>query len=113
MKKETGIMAIVAVALIVISWPAYRRFECRSRQSEAQMGLIFLHSAERLFYVQHQQYASLKTLKVKNGFRPKYYRFEMVRSSDQKWQIEAISGTDKWWITERGVLKHQGKTCSL
>jgi hypothetical protein len=95
---------------------SFRRFECRSKQSEAKANLKALYVGEESFRAENDRYDNDFT---KLGFTPRgstiRYRYEVVSSSDKAFFARAIGigemTGDEWTISQENDLKNTKPLC--
>lgn len=106
---EIFILSCILAALTLLTVPYFKRFQCLAKQSEARMKLTNLHQAQKLYHATHQ--------KLDITPKGKYYRFEISRTGEKLFAINALSKKesfttlDSWSIDQTGTLKHLQNAC--
>jgi type IV pilus assembly protein PilE len=112
------VLAIIGI-LIMIAVPIYQNVTTRAKTTEAKTQLAFLHTLERVYYLEHDTYtSSFETLgfehekMITEGGRARYV-IEIELAETNRYIATATSIIDfdndgvfnKWQVTEEGNVE--------
>jgi len=117
------LMIVVAIIGILssVAIPSFTRFQCKSKQSEAQVILNAVHMTQLAYNGEHATYLPLAHLTSYGGLDPrsifttKYYTITIptatmtaytAQAQDTKLRLSSRTGTDTWTVqnTFRGPV---------
>jgi len=107
-----GLMLFLGLGLVFLCFPSYRLLQCKSKQSEAKFLLQSVYIAQKLYFEQKGEYASLEDLQLQErvNLNSKYYDFKMSHYSPKHFTFNAVSKKgvlarkDKWQIDDNQQL---------
>lgn len=118
---EIGIIFALFIMLLSIVYARYDAFMCRSMESEAKFSLGQIYAAQKLYHQQHDHFAALDELLVKEQrvvLPQRYYTFkeEFPPERDKFWiRAHGKEGTlvagQSWQIDETKTLVKLSSQC--